>query len=234
MTWDVFGTASRELAQMVVDSGYEPDDRMPFERYIVGRQGRQPGIEVVDIGMPVRPLRRYRDQVLAKSPAGLAATHEALCFRLVEELKNRPADFPLNKVDVARISLLRADASPELLALGEQTLEHWVLAKGKEPTRDEREGFRLLALHRQGADKNPSFNACRETAREVAYHYNLVTMQPGHSDITNRLQLMGLVSKHLYLFIAGKLQVAGLGEFCCSSKPIRTTQDYETTTPKEA
>jgi AraC family transcriptional regulator len=41
------------------DSGYEPDDRMPFERYIVGRQGRQPGIEVVDIGMPVRPLRRY-------------------------------------------------------------------------------------------------------------------------------------------------------------------------------
>ena len=34
--------------------------------------------------------------------------------------------------------------------------------------------------------------------------------------------MMGLVSKHLYLFISGKLQVAGLGEFCCSSKPIRS------------
>ena len=90
------------------------------------------------------------------------------------------------------------------------------------------------ALHRQGAKGDPSFNACRETCREVAYHYNLVTMQPEHSDITNRLQLMGLVSKHLYLFITGKLQVAGLGEFCCSSKPIRTAQHYETITPKEA
>jgi len=126
-----------------------------------------------------------------------------------------------------------ADAD-ELLRLGEEALEHWIRAKGKEPTREEREGFHLLALHRQGADKDPSFNACRETCREVAYHYNLVTMQPEHSDITNRLQLMGLVSKHLYLFISGKLQVAGLGEFCCSSKPIRAAQDHETITPKEA
>ena len=25
MTWEIFGTASRELAQMVADDGYEPD-----------------------------------------------------------------------------------------------------------------------------------------------------------------------------------------------------------------
>ena len=41
------------------ESGYEPDDRFPFERYVVGREARQRGAEVVDIGMPVRPLRRY-------------------------------------------------------------------------------------------------------------------------------------------------------------------------------
>jgi len=41
------------------ESGYEPDDRLPFERFIVGREARQPGAQVVDIGMPVRPLRRY-------------------------------------------------------------------------------------------------------------------------------------------------------------------------------
>jgi hypothetical protein len=50
-------------------------------------------------------------------------------------------------------------AATEMLMLGEEILEHWVRARGKEPTRAEREGFRLLALHRQGADKDPSFNA---------------------------------------------------------------------------
>jgi hypothetical protein len=121
-----------------------------------------------------------------------------------------------------------------LLRASEEVLEHWVTARGEEPTQDEREGFRLLALHRQGAKGDPSFNACRETCREVAYHYNLVTMQPEHADITNRLAMMSLVSKHLYLFISGKLQVAGLGEFCCSSRPIRAAQDNATTSQKEA
>lgn len=131
------------------------------------------------------------------------------------------------------ISDVRA-AADSLLRASEEALEHWVAARGQVPTDEEREGFRLLALHRQGAKGDPSFNACRETCREVAYHYNLVTMQPEHSDITNRLHMMGLVSKHLYLFIAGKLQVAGLGEFCCSSKPIRSADETETTTLEEA
>jgi hypothetical protein len=125
----------------------------------------------------------------------------------------------------------RADA---LLRASEEVLEHWVVAKGDTPTAEQREGFRLLALHRQGAKGDPSFNACRETCREIAYHYNLVTMQPEHADITNRLQMMALVSNHLYLFITGKLQVAGLGEFCCSSRPIRSGQHLETTPRKEA
>jgi len=125
-------------------------------------------------------------------------------------------------------------AAEDLLLASEEVVEHWVTARGEIPTQDEREGFRLLALHRQGAKGEPSFNACRETCREIVYHYNLVTMQPQHSDITNRLSMMGLVSKHLYLFISGKLQVAGLGEFCCSSKPIRSAGDIETTTQEEA
>lgn len=125
-------------------------------------------------------------------------------------------------------------AAERLLQASEEVLEHWVVAKNEVPTHDEREGFRLLALHRQGATGDPSFNACRETCREVAYHYNLVTMQPEHADITDRLYMMSLVSKHLYLFISGKLQVAGLGEFCCSSRPIRAKQDTATTRQKEA
>ncbi len=114
-------------------------------------------------------------------------------------------------------------AADELLEASEEVLEHWITARGGVPTNDTREGFRLLALHRQGAKGDPSFNACRETCREVAYHYNLVTMRDVYSDITDRLNMMQMVSKHLFLFISGKMQVAELGDFCCSSKPIRST-----------
>ena len=127
-----------------------------------------------------------------------------------------------------------AEAAGEMLILGEEILEHWLDAQGKPPTDAQREGFRLLALHRQGAHGDASFNACRETCREVVYHYNLVTLQPEHSDITDRLHMMGLVSKHLYLFVSGKLQVAGLGEFCCAAKPIRSAMDKDSITREEA
>ena len=125
-------------------------------------------------------------------------------------------------------------AARELLQLGEEVLEHWVMARGREPTQDQREGFRLLALHRQGAHKDPSFNACRETCRELAYYFNLITMQPEHAETTNRVEMMKMISSHLHLFVSGKMQVAELGEFCCSAKPIRSADKFETGTTKEA
>ena len=112
----------------------------------------------------------------------------------------------------------------QLLTLGEEVLEHWVAARGLEPTVDEREGFRLLALHRQGVKGAPSFNACRETCRELAYHYNLIRSDAEHPELAKRLELMRLVAMHLYLFIIGKMQVEGLGDFCCASKPLRLAE----------
>jgi hypothetical protein len=114
-----------------------------------------------------------------------------------------------------------AATATELLALGEEVLEHWVTAKGLEPTRDTREGFRLLALHRQGCTDDPSFNACRETCRELVYHYNLVTVEPNHAETVQRLTMMTMVANHVFLFVAGKMQVAALGDFCCASRPLR-------------
>ena len=73
-------------------------------------------------------------------------------------------DAPLSTPDITA-------AAENLLRASEEVLEHWVTAKGEIPTLEEREGFRLLALHRQGCKGDPSFNACRETCREVAYHY---------------------------------------------------------------
>ena len=126
-----------------------------------------------------------------------------------------------------------AESANKLLKLSEAVVEHWIVARGEQPTDETREGFRLLALHRQGAKGDPSFNACRETCREVVYHYNLITMQADDSEITNRLDMMKMISNHLFLFISGKMQVAELGEFCCSAKPIRLSSDLEPGTVKE-
>ena len=114
-----------------------------------------------------------------------------------------------------------AEAAADLLATGEAALELWVQARGETPTAEKREGFRLLALHRQGARGEPSFNACRETCRELVYHYNLIAAEPDVSRRARLLHMMGLVARHLCLFIEGKIAVEGLGEFCCASKPLR-------------
>jgi hypothetical protein len=116
----------------------------------------------------------------------------------------------------------RSDAKA-LLAASETVLETWIEAKGEQPTGESREGFRLLALHFQGAKGDPSFNACRETCREICWHYNLLTAAGDQATAKVR-SMMGFVSHHLLLFIRGKMEVAGLGEFCCSSKPIRSNE----------
>ena len=109
----------------------------------------------------------------------------------------------------------------DLLVFGEAILENWLIAQGATPAKGTVEGFRLLALHRQGARGNASFNACRETCRELVFCRNLVRLEPTHADVARRLRLGAMVARHLALFIGGKLEVAGLGEFCCSSRPLR-------------
>ena len=111
----------------------------------------------------------------------------------------------------------------ELLARAEAVLEHWVKARGEEPTLDTAEGFRLLALHRQGARGVPSFHACRETCREIAYHYNLLEKERTEY----REKMMVMLVQHLEFFVQGKLEVAGLGDFCCASRPLRQESGSE-------
>ncbi len=115
-----------------------------------------------------------------------------------------------------------------LLARAEAVLEEWVRARGEAPTTDQVETFRLLALHRQGARGVPSFNACRETCREIAYHYNL--LEQGNEKTEYRERMMTLLVQHLEFFVQGKLEAEGLGEFCCASKPLRlqSPSDEET------
>ena len=110
----------------------------------------------------------------------------------------------------------------ETLGWGERILENWNNARGEEPTDSKREGFRLLALHRQGAKGDPSFNACRETCRELVYHYNLILDEPNHESTGQRLRMATMIARHLCLFVEGKMEERALGDFCCSSRPVRT------------
>jgi hypothetical protein len=125
------------------------------------------------------------------------------------------------ELDAFAVHTHAPEAARALLALSEEVLEHWIAARGATPTAEEREGFRLLALHRQGAQDTPSFNACRETCREIAYHYNLLAMEPDSELGPQRQRMMAMLARHLLLFVGGKLQVEGLGEFCCASRPLR-------------
>ena len=126
-------------------------------------------------------------------------------------------------LDASGVELAAAapQLADELLALGETILENWLAARDEAPTTGTVEGFRLLALHRQGARGDSSFNACRETCRELVYYYNLLRLDSTHTDVARRLRLGAMVARHLLLFIGGKLEVAGLGEFCCASRPLR-------------
>ncbi len=118
-----------------------------------------------------------------------------------------------------------SDPAGHLLTLGEQILENWLQSHELEPTSNEHEGFRLLALHRQGAINDPSFLACRETCRELVYQVNLYRMK----NEVSQVNMMAMVAMHLLYFVRGKLEVQQLGEFCCSSKPLRIQQSDTTT-----
>lgn len=143
----------------------------------------------------------------------------------IEQELDRLSDKPLPTPTPKEQRIERAQA---LLDLADATLEQWVISRGETPTTESREGFRLLSLHRQGAKGEPSFNACRETCREVAYHYNLLTRPDAlfpDDDPVAKIKMMEMLVRHLQLFVSGKLQQAGLGDFCCASRPIRSNEN---------
>ena len=102
-------------------------------------------------------------------------------------------DRPGDAADAAIDARARCGAARRLrpcrCAAGDRRGDAGALARGARadaPTRARVEGFRLLALHRQGAQGDPSFNACRETCRELVYHHNLVRARAGPSRAARR------------------------------------------------
>ena len=135
-------------------------------------------------------------------------------------LTSRTLESIERELDIVAPVQARREAAQWLLGLAEEVLETWLSARGETQTGEQREGLRLLALHHQGARGVPSFNACRETCREIAFHYNVLSLD-ALEDAEQRLTMMAMLVRHLVLFVGGKLQVEGLGDFCCASRPVR-------------
>ena len=126
---------------------------------------------------------------------------------------------------------MATDLAAEQLKMGEIVLETWLTARDNVPRDKLKEGFRLLALHAQGAKGVPSFNACRETCREIVFQHNVIGQAESDERRIKALRMMSMVVRHLALFVSGKLEVAGLGDFCCASKPLHQPGDALTSSP---
>ena len=134
-------------------------------------------------------------------------------FAIVDTVASMPDD------ELARAP---AEVKRRLLEAGEAVLVRWVAAHGSAPTEERFEGFRLLALQRQAARRDPTFNACRESCRELVYQCNVAEAQTDTGARARHFRLAAAVATHLFLFIDGKLENEKLGEFCCSSRPLRS------------
>jgi hypothetical protein len=70
-----------------------------------------------------------------------------------------------------------------------------------------------------------SFNACRETCREIAHQYNLLCLEPDEARSAQRQRMMAMRVRHRALFVRGKLAIERLGEFAARlGRSIRNRQ----------
>ena len=71
------------------------------------------------------------------------------------------------------------DSARALLAASEEVIEHWVVAREELPTQDEREGFRLLALHVPGGcvSLQPDYDGARASGCRKSPVYDGIGIQ---------------------------------------------------------
>ncbi len=105
-----------------------------------------------------------------------------------------------------------APIAAELVQLGEDILEHWLLARGETPADETGETLRLLALQAQSAGLEPGFEACRAACLELIDQGNLVAAEPEHAATVDRLLVAVAAAFHLYSFVTSRMAEAGLRE----------------------
>ncbi|MBM3538324.1 MAG: hypothetical protein FJX55_10875 [Alphaproteobacteria bacterium] len=104
-----------------------------------------------------------------------------------------------------------APIAAELVQLGEEIFENWLLAVGETPVEAGGGELRLLALQAQCAAKEPGFATCRAACLELIDQSNLVTGEPDHAATAERLLMAVAADFHLYSFVTGRLAAGSPG-----------------------
>ena len=118
----------------------------------------------------------------------------------------------------------RGGAGARRRAIGAGRRDPRDLAGGTRARRRRHARSRAFACWRCSARALAATQASTPAAKPVASSSTTAissALDPAHPDTARRLRLGAMVARHLALFIGGKLEVAGLGEFCCSSRPLR-------------
>lgn len=100
----------------------------------------------------------------------------------------------------------------ELVQLGEETLEHFLLARDETPAEANDKELRLLTLQAQCAALDARFDSCRAACLEVIDQTNLVAGEPEHAATAERLLVAVAADFHLYSFVTSRMAEAGLRE----------------------
>lgn len=100
----------------------------------------------------------------------------------------------------------------ELVQIGEEILEHWLLARGETPAAANETELRLLTLQAQCTALEPRFEGCRTACLELIDQANLVTGEPEHAATAERLLVAVAADFHLYSFVTSRMAEAGLRE----------------------
>jgi hypothetical protein len=100
----------------------------------------------------------------------------------------------------------------ELVQIGEEIFEHWLLAKGENPAVETEKTLRLLALQTQSTALDPRFETCRAACLELIDQNTLVAAEPEHASTVERLLVAVAAAFHLYSFVTSRMAEAGLRE----------------------
>ncbi len=109
----------------------------------------------------------------------------------------------------------------ELLLIGETALESWVRSRGETPTEATVGGLPAAGAAPPGRARRAELQRLPRDLPRAGLSPQLRRRRDRCAETVRKLRLGAMVARHLVLFIDGKLETAGLGEFCCSSRAVR-------------
>jgi hypothetical protein len=115
------------------------------------------------------------------------------------------------RIDLLKMTLgLFAPEEPlpiagELVELGEETFEHWLIARGETTAADTPPGARLLALQGAAVLGEPAFTDMADKCQQLLRLRDLVVADPKHAETLDRLILATEILGDIYSVVSRRM-----------------------------